>query len=85
MDDFISASDAAICGNGIVEKDEQCDCGDETVIIDLLTFNLRSPLQMCQKAGDICCYPAGTKDKECKLKVIISSETCKYLFCSGRK
>lgn len=44
MDDFISASDAAICGNGIVEKDEQCDCGDETVIIDLLTFNLRSPL-----------------------------------------
>lgn len=39
-DGFILESDAAICGNSVIEKDEQCDCGDESVIINLLPIQL---------------------------------------------
>ncbi|XP_065646532.1 uncharacterized protein LOC136076853 isoform X2 [Hydra vulgaris] len=33
---------AKVCGNGILEKDEQCDCGT---------------IEMCERNGDNCCEP----------------------------
>jgi len=48
-------SDAPICGNGIVDEGEECDCGFESD---------------CNDLGDNCCTPAGSKPplRECKLK-----------------
>ncbi|XP_064595727.1 LOW QUALITY PROTEIN: disintegrin and metalloproteinase domain-containing protein 10-like [Liolophura sinensis] len=47
-------SGEAFCGNGIVEKGEECDCGYE---------------DDCPVTKDPCCYPKGSgPDKECKLK-----------------
>ncbi|CAG7697914.1 unnamed protein product [Allacma fusca] len=44
----------AFCGNGILEKGEQCDCG---------------PLKQCLKFGKPCCYPRGNFGNQCKFTV----------------
>ncbi|CBY34574.1 unnamed protein product [Oikopleura dioica] len=48
-------SDAPICGNQIVDKEEECDCGFK---------------EECERLKDNCCYPADFEisSKRCKLK-----------------
>lgn len=42
-----STGDEPICGNRVIEKGEQCDCGDEL---------------SCKEEGD-CCNPPGKQDQ----------------------
>lgn len=46
-------SDRPICGNGIIDKGEECDCG----------YRLE-----CTELNDSCCYPADDSTNGCKLK-----------------
>ena len=50
---YVLASDQPVCGNQIIEGDEQCDCGfaDD-----------------CVAVNDTCCGPAdGNEQRRCKL------------------
>ena len=49
---FVS-SDAPICGNQIVDQNEECDCGFK---------------EDCDKVGDKCCHPADHEQKSLRCK-----------------
>ena len=61
---MLLASDQPICGNQLVEEDEECDCGFE---------------EDCLEVGDQCCTPAvaGDENAGCKLK---PESVCRFVF-----
>ncbi|KAM7406145.1 hypothetical protein PAMP_000543 [Pampus punctatissimus] len=90
-DDCFVESGQPICGNGIVEGEEQCDCGYSDQCKDPCCYNANEvegkrcklqPGKLCSPSQGPCCTPECTyKDKTQQCRV--ESECAQQGMCSG--